>query len=289
MAKKDQLKERYAAQFAKALRADPTAKKWFGRDPAGASDDELFEAVFNLDPTKDRRTKAYKYADWICGVYAQSLEAQNPIRAEDFYKITNHLSVYDKFCSRINERPSDIQKYSYEALVDISFRLKPEGKSRTQLNREQREKIEAETLTLYAGPEGKVVVPLTEAASCFWGQGTEWCTAATQSKNYFDDYFSYDPLVIFLTKDKDKAGRQVKFQYHRGGNLRDAADLLCDGIPSLLIALFRVLKNNFVNPYVELPREATDEEVLYHYYLNAVRQDYWALEFVPQKFCSEAM
>ena len=34
----------------------------------------------------------------------------------------------------------------------------------------------------------RVIVPFDQQAACYYGQGTRWCTAATQGRNYFDNY-----------------------------------------------------------------------------------------------------
>ncbi|WP_158648463.1 hypothetical protein [Candidatus Symbiothrix dinenymphae] len=54
-----------------------------------------------------------------------------------------------------------------------------------------------------------VVHPLTEAASCLYGRGTRWCTAATESCNLFNHYNSQGNLCIIINK---KSGE--KFQFH---------------------------------------------------------------------------
>ena len=47
----------------------------------------------------------------------------------------------------------------------------------------------------------KVVIPKDEVASCRYGAGTHWCTAATEGQNHFDRYNSDGTLYIFLPKD----------------------------------------------------------------------------------------
>lgn len=50
-----------------------------------------------------------------------------------------------------------------------------------------------------------VVVPVTKDASILYGKGTTWCTAATTSKNYFDEYYRDGiTLIYFLCHDGSK-------------------------------------------------------------------------------------
>ena len=79
--------------------------------------------------------------------------------------------------------------------------------------------------TVYDGSEGKILVPETEAASCFLGQGTRWCTAARED-NAFDEHNSDGPLYVLLPAGAvDPNGRQEKFQLHLpSSQLMDTSD-----------------------------------------------------------------
>jgi hypothetical protein len=62
----------------------------------------------------------------------------------------------------------------------------------------------------YEDSDWVVYIPETYAASCKLGQGTSWCTASTESSNYYDDYTEDGPLYIIINK-KD---RNEKYQFH---------------------------------------------------------------------------
>jgi len=57
-----------------------------------------------------------------------------------------------------------------------------------------------------------VVVPQDEAAACYYGRGTRWCTAATKGENYFVHYNKEGPLYIILPKNPSYKGE--KYQLH---------------------------------------------------------------------------
>jgi protein tyrosine phosphatase (PTP) superfamily phosphohydrolase (DUF442 family) len=65
----------------------------------------------------------------------------------------------------------------------------------------------------------KVVVPLTQEASCYFGKNTRWCTAA-KNDNMFDRYNRRGPLYIVLFK-KENARYQFHFQSHQFMNEKD--------------------------------------------------------------------
>lgn len=86
--------------------------------------------------------------------------------------------------------------------------------------REDRDRARAESRILVEDERGIVAVPLTEYASCWWGRGTRWCTAAREG-NAFHDYAKSGPLFIMIAPDGSKA------QFHvspHGVTLKNAAD-----------------------------------------------------------------
>lgn len=66
---------------------------------------------------------------------------------------------------------------------------------------------------IYDGQDIKIIQPLTEGASCYYGKGTRWCTAATESKNFFNEYASDGPIFIIQPKNPGRGGKE-KYQVH---------------------------------------------------------------------------
>jgi hypothetical protein len=75
-------------------------------------------------------------------------------------------------------------------------------------------------------PSWTVIVPLSKEASCQYGKGTKWCTAATQD-NHFDAYFYQDDNVLFYVISK-KDNTKYAIPYDRKDNkiyeIFDASD-----------------------------------------------------------------
>ena len=66
----------------------------------------------------------------------------------------------------------------------------------------------------------RILIPLTEEASCYFGMNTEWCTAATNSHNYFNSYNKDGRLYIILEKKTN-----TRWQYHiQSGSFMDEND-----------------------------------------------------------------
>jgi ankyrin repeat protein len=98
------------------------------------------------------------------------------------------------------------------------------------------EQIHKDTEVVFSNSEVTVYYPKTEEASCYYGQGTKWCTAATRGKNMFEEYNNKGSLYIIVGKDGEK------YQMHvETGSLMDASDEVVDY--KNLIAKYPSLEN----------------------------------------------
>jgi hypothetical protein len=70
--------------------------------------------------------------------------------------------------------------------------------------------LSKEAQLVYEDSDWEVWIPETYAASCKLGQGTTWCTASTETSDYFDEYNDEDSLYININKHNPKE----KYQYH---------------------------------------------------------------------------
>ena len=185
----------------------------FSRDQTIA--DETNPATFitnvrdNIDPTDN-----HQYTLWILRTYIKG-----GIRlAEDMSRVHEALVRF-----HTNKRAMDVKDINrFKKLSDLVVMVnnaataEPSGK---ELKRQEREEIYNETEVFYKGPEGMIVIPKTREASCYWGKGTQWCTASTTSDNYFDSYNRQGNLYIVMPKDG------TKWQLHvESGTFLDAQD-----------------------------------------------------------------
>ena len=99
---------------------------------------------------------------------------------------------------------------AYKNIVDLRqavenaqavFQAKEAEKVHKQQMRDDADRIYQDKTTL-------VVRPHTEGASCYYGQGTRWCIAATDSRNYWDDYSTEQGKTFFFILDKDAELRE---------------------------------------------------------------------------------
>lgn len=148
-----------------------------------------FDALVDSDPSQQK-----KYLSWLIRLYwTQGL------MQEDFYKAKQYLDVLNR--GRI--RGFDIN--TVKSLPALFRVVEPylDTLTQGQVTAQERKQIDRTTIIIYDGPEGKILTPLDERASKFWGRGTQWCTAADQNC-MFNDYAKQGDLYIIITKNGEK-------------------------------------------------------------------------------------
>ncbi len=97
---------------------------------------------------------------------------------------------------------------------------------------------------VYENDKVRIIIPKDQTAACYYGQGTQWCTASTQSTNYFNSYSKDGPLYILLPKQPKYDGE--KYQLHfPSGQFMDEQDRNVDDIIELLDMRFGNLVDFF--------------------------------------------
>ena len=98
-------------------------------------------------------------------------------------------------------------------------------------NRAEKEKEEKKRLAKEARDESRVIEandyhiirrPESQVASCYYGQGTTWCVAATKSENYWDHYKQKGRSFYFITtrrNDVDSDWKIMTLVYGPDGEL----------------------------------------------------------------------
>jgi hypothetical protein len=160
------------------------------------------------------------YMPWLAKL---ALTKPNENRAEDLDRVGQDLQAFEQFKRQIERK--DINQYkSFQDLYDVVAPfLKPKKQTKDELAKARAaaelEKVKSDIITAYAGPEGWIRIPRTQAAATFLGQGTRWCTAA-QKNNMFQHYAKDDNLFVVY----DKASRE-RYQLHiQSGQFAGADD-----------------------------------------------------------------
>jgi len=177
--------------------------------PALKGDVELFNKLNDLYPKKgDNFNKGY--FTWLYNL----LKTGN-LKEEDFYKAKEYLNLFGKFINKIPKENRDINKF--KTLGDLYLVVKPfaegEPTQATSKSDELRKIKKEEIDKVFENENWLVMIPKTERASCLIGKGTQWCTAAEESDNYFERYSKDGPLYVIVNKDTNADGSK-KYQLH---------------------------------------------------------------------------
>lgn len=166
----------------------------------------ILSSFENNDPTPNNQ-----YTPWIAREYIKG----NIRRLEDLSRIRNSLELYHKYKNtrqfkelfQYNVDFKDIMKLEASQIEGIAEKL---DAFIAKDNKKELDKGKAEEV--YQDGDVRVIVPLDEKAACYYGQGTRWCTAATQGQNYFEHYNSQGSLYIIIPKKPRYPGE--KYQLH---------------------------------------------------------------------------
>ncbi|PCJ96768.1 MAG: hypothetical protein COA52_00755 [Hyphomicrobiales bacterium] len=157
---------------------------------------KVIETALDSDPTPNKQ-----YALWILRTYLN----KGINLFEDFSRTGNALEIFHKHKTKMPKK--DINQI--KSLSELENMV--EAFSDTLSGKEEKavlsDKIKKETTFVYQSGKDVILIPKTEAASCFWGKGTKWCTAATKGKNEFQRYDDQGTLYIII-----KGGK--KYQFH---------------------------------------------------------------------------
>ena len=176
---------------------------------------DIFQEIISADPTYNPQNpqKMGKFGKWLLGIYLKG-----NLQTEDLYKATDYLSYFVKFNGKIQQK--DIMKY--KSLPELYSVVEPfiTNPDQAASKSEEVRKIKEGAEKVYEDEKWMVIVPHTQEASCYYGKGTQWCTAADTSNNYFDYYNKKGLLYINILK-----GTDTKYQFHFETNsYMDATD-----------------------------------------------------------------
>lgn len=170
---------------------------------------DIYNKIIKADPTSTDR-KNGKYCKWLLDLYKNK-----KLLIEDLYKATEYLTLFNKYGSKLQKNQIQMYKSLPELFQEIKQFQEKVPQEDLMSNKDKYKDIkENQTEKVYEDDEWLVVVPKTKESSMFWGQGTQWCTAAKKT-NKFNYYNEQGTLYIIISKKiKDDKNRQLKYQMH---------------------------------------------------------------------------
>lgn len=128
----------------------------------------------------------YRYLQWAI---------KQALRNEPINEIPSLIEAFHKNLQRMKVKDINSYKTLGELRGELEQVLSKETRSQNKA------KMYEQADVIYNDDQFLVVHPRTTKASQFFGKNTKWCTAATQSDNYFFDY-SKDNKFLFYVIDK---------------------------------------------------------------------------------------
>lgn len=166
----------------------------------------ILDKIESKDPTQNKQ-----FSEWMVRVWAK---AGGAFPLEDLNK-GNLLNTYElaKRAKLIPKEASDIGRFkSYKEFEN--WMISSEMDKRLADATAAKELSRTNATKVYEDNTATVIVPNDEAAACKYGANTKWCTAATKSKNYFNDYSRSGEMYIIIPKQPAHDGE--KYQIHFG-------------------------------------------------------------------------
>lgn len=164
----------------------------------------LLKYFEDADPSPNKQ-----YTEWIIRRYIDGgiryLEDVDSTVAEGlaiYHELKTRRMIPPELMDIGKVKGKDMVRF-YRAVYSI-YRELPDQVERAKGNAEE----------FYNDADIRIVVPADKTAACYYGQGTQWCTASTKSTNYFDHYNSQGPLYIIIPKKPEHEGE--KYQLHFG-------------------------------------------------------------------------
>jgi len=253
------------------------------KDPQGASmkDDpaKFIEWVANeIDPTGNS-----KYTKWIISRF---VDPNGGIRfVEDLSKLTEPMTRYAKLTQSgaIPANNRDINQFknmlSFLNLMD-QYAEKKTGREERQGEEENLFKSGQAVLYKDIG-QIKIVIPKTEEAAKYYGEGTKWCTAGDKD-NQFDYYNEQGPLYDIIFR-----GYGIKWQFHfETAQFMDEQDQPLD--PDLVKPISGLFSEDMWLAAVKYDYDDEAEELAIQYVKNpseavqlaAVNQYWYAIRYI---------
>lgn len=177
---------------------------------------EKFDELIKADPTTvlDNNgiiKKMGKFSKWILNLY---LTNEKLAKSEDLYKFTKMLDLFNTLNNKkiLQKENIDNNIFNYKSLPELSKAISHFKEEDVKSNRDvEKEVKDKETTKVFENDECLVVIPLTHKSACYYGKGTEWCTASKDNDSYFNQYTSNGPLYIIIDKSNPE---EEKYQFH---------------------------------------------------------------------------
>jgi hypothetical protein len=166
----------------------------------------ILAEIENHDPTANK-----EYTQWLARVWAN---ANGKLKMEDLNRGQFEgglLSAYTRAKRRKLIKPEHADINSFKTYGEFERAMMDEY-DWDKIEQSEKNVDKGESKEVYRDADVRVIVPEDERAACYYGQGTQWCTASSRN-NMFKNYQKQGPLYILLPQKPDEAGEKYQLQF----------------------------------------------------------------------------
>ena len=221
---------------------------------AGTSPGSSLEKIYynEIVPGSAEINPNHKYLDWISKNWSPSDVSEEGDMEHNLKEILLAVSKFDNQSQRLEIK--DLNQYrDIDQLFDA---LKKVGETaRRSVD------ITGDVEKIYEDNRFVVVSPKTHTASCYYGAGTKWCTAAKDTTSHFSTYKGSGELYYIIDKtlptsspyykvalNKKIAGHTEEFWDTKDNMITDKVDIISIMQNSNMI---KEIRNHFANKFQE--------------------------------------
>ncbi len=190
--------------------------------PGETPGEKVIAWLTRVDPTSNRDIEPTGNAQYVQWLAIRYLKGQ--FLLEDWSVAQESLALFHRRAIRNQLAKKDINAYTSihdlrDAVAQFRADVGDAGQMIGTMNMNDpalaaRMSQPDQMRLFYDGPDFRVIIPLTEPASKFWGRDTAWCTAWLPPRhNQFNNYNARGPLYILIDKETGEK-RQFTFDYN---------------------------------------------------------------------------
>lgn len=160
--------------------------------------EDLIKWIESNDPTQNK-----KFTEWMIRTYIKG--GINLL--EDMSRASENLEYFNRLArsGHLQGQQKNIDSYkSLNDLEDLIEEFYVDNTSTAELQDQGKQLIQSENAKIvHNGPKYRILMPLTEKASCYFGSGTRWCISGKKN-NPFNWYMKTDHFYFVTVKSGNK-------------------------------------------------------------------------------------
>ena len=197
-------------------RIEDVKKKYPDLDEKG-----LLDILIDKDPSGNQ-----KYLAWAAKQLAQREDAG---KGTADYAAAN-IELYHRLRAHIPSEYKDINSIKnlldLERVASSAYQKKAEKDRLKAVEAKYKEEAKENSDVIYKDDDFLVVRPFNQGAACFWGRGSKWCIAATESENWYNKHVGEwgKAFYFIFMKNKNNFMSSDYRQFHKIALMYDERD-----------------------------------------------------------------